>query len=105
MKGVRVVGQLTTSASSSKRARVRELPVSVQIARVSEVVFSGETSINRMKRSLDELVNYLYREMAFPNGAFLMTGTGIVPAESFTLRRGDVVTIRVGEVTLENVVD
>ena len=84
---------------------MRELPVSVQIARVSEVVFSGETSINRMKRSLDELVNYLYREMAFPNGAFLMTGTGIVPAESFTLRRGDVVTIRVGEVTLENVVD
>ena len=99
---------------------MRELPVSIEIHRPvdavsatdsskgqaqSSLVFSGETSISRMKRSLDELARYLYREMAFPNGAFLMTGTGIVPAESFTLRRGDVVTIRVGAVTLENVVD
>ena len=56
-------------------------------------------------RSLDELASYLYREMDFPNGAFLMTGTGIVPPESFTLRRGDVVKISVGEVRLENGVD
>jgi 2-dehydro-3-deoxy-D-arabinonate dehydratase len=92
---------------------MRALPVTVEIHRPvdadqgkaqSSLVFSGETNINRMKRNLEELVAYLYKELDFPNGALLMTGTGIVPAESFTLQRGDVVSIRVGEVTLENVV-
>jgi len=84
---------------------MRELSVSVEIARAGEVVFSGETNINRMKRTLEELVSYLYKEMDFPHGAFLMTGTGVVPDESFTLNRGDVVMIRVGEVSLENSVE
>ena len=99
---------------------MRELPVSVEIHRSahaasstdapngsaqSSLVFSGDTNISRMKRTLAELASFLYREMTFPYGAFLMTGTGIVPGESFTLRRGDVVTIRVGDVILENAVD
>jgi 2-dehydro-3-deoxy-D-arabinonate dehydratase len=74
----------------------------VDIARVGESVFAGETAINRMKRNLEELVAYLYKEYRFPHGAYLMTGTGIVPPETFTLQAGDVVTIKVGEVTLQN---
>ncbi len=81
---------------------MRDLPVSVDISRNGESVFAGETAINRMKRTLEELVAYLYKEYRFPHGAYLMTGTGVVPAESFTLQAGDVVTIRVGEVTLQN---
>jgi 2-dehydro-3-deoxy-D-arabinonate dehydratase len=55
-----------------------------------------------MKRSLEELVAYLYRELDFPHGAFLMTGTGVVPPESFSLQHGDIVKIDVGEIFLEN---
>ncbi len=67
---------------------MRELAVSVEIQRGGKVVFAGETNINRMKRNLEELVSYLYKEMVFPHGAFLMTGTGVVPDESFTLKPG-----------------
>lgn len=81
---------------------MRALPVTLEIWRDGAAVFSGETNIARMKRSLEELVGYLYRELDFPDGAFLMTGTGIVPPESFSLRPGDCVKIQVGEVTLEN---
>ncbi len=81
---------------------MRTLPVTLEIRRAGEVVFSGETSIARMKRTLEELAGYLYRELDFPHGAFLMTGTGIVPPETFSLQAGDRVKIGVGEVTLEN---
>lgn len=81
---------------------MRALPVTLEIRRDGAIVFSGETSIARMKRRLEELVSYLYRELDFPHGAFLMTGTGIVPPESFSLRSGDHIKISVGEVTLEN---
>lgn len=81
---------------------MRTLPVTLEIRRAGEVVFSGETSIARMKRTLEELVAYLYRELDFPDGAFLMTGTGIVPPESFSLQLGDHIKIGVGAVTLEN---
>lgn len=81
---------------------MRTLPVTLEIRRAGEVVFSGETSIARMKRGLEELVSYLYRELDLPDGAFLMTGTGIVPPESFSLQLGDHIKIGVGAVTLEN---
>jgi 2-dehydro-3-deoxy-D-arabinonate dehydratase len=55
-----------------------------------------------MKRDLQELVDYLGRELSFPHGAFLMTGTGIVPGEDFSLAAGDVVCIRIGSLSLEN---
>lgn len=73
--------------------QMRELPIRIEILRNEETVFAGETSIARMKRSLEELVDYLYKELDFPEGAFLMTGTGIVPPESFTLQVDDVVRI------------
>jgi 2-dehydro-3-deoxy-D-arabinonate dehydratase len=55
-----------------------------------------------MKRSVEELVAFLCREMDFPHGVFLMTGTGIVPADDFTLQAGDVVRISIASMTLEN---
>ncbi len=78
------------------------LPVSLQIQRGADTVFFGETSTGRMKRSFSELVNFLFREMSFPQGVALMTGTGIVPDDSFTLQHGDRIEIRVGDVRLVN---
>ena len=58
--------------------------------------------VPQMKRTLDELATWLVRELAFPQGVLLMTGTGSVPPESFTLRSRDHVTVKVGELRLEN---
>ncbi len=58
-----------------------------------------------MKRSLEELVAYLGMELPFPHGVFLMTGTGIVPGEEFSLLPGDMVRVSVGDLTLENPVE
>jgi len=55
-----------------------------------------------MKRGFEELVNYLGRELNFPHGVFLMTGTGIVPPDEFSLVAGDRIRIEVGELVLEN---
>jgi 2-dehydro-3-deoxy-D-arabinonate dehydratase len=57
-----------------------------------------------MNRRLEELIEYLFRETDFPDGAFLMTATGVVPPEGFSLSSGDRVAISIGELTLENVV-
>ena len=82
----------------------RDLPIHIEISRNEEVVFTGETSISRMKRQFEELVDYLYKELDFPEGAFLMTGTGIVPPESFTLRVDDVVRISTTAPTGETII-
>ena len=79
-----------------------DLPVRLCIRRGEEPVFEGEVETSKMKRSPEELASYLGRELAFPVGAFLMTGTGIVPGEDFTLGPGDVVEISVGNLVLEN---
>ncbi len=73
---------------------IRDLPIRLEILRDGAPAFQGETSLKNMKRNYEELVSYLFRETDFPEGAFLMTGTGIVPPESFTLRAGDVVRIQ-----------
>ncbi len=57
-----------------------------------------------MKRSFEDLAAYLVRALSFPRGALLMTGTGIVPPDGFTLRAGDAVSIEVGTLTLQNTV-
>ena len=82
--------------------RLGDLPIRLAIERSGRVVFEGETRTSRMKRPLEELVEYLGRELAFPRGVFLMPGTGIVPPPDFTLARGDRVTISVGSLTLRN---
>lgn len=82
---------------------LRALPIRLEIERDGAVAFSGETSTARMRRTPEELVEYLYREMTFPVGALLMTGTGLVPPDSFTLRSGDRVAISIDGVgTLRN---
>lgn len=81
---------------------MRDLRIGMSITRGDETVFEGETDTSQLKRSLEGLASYLGRELAFPAGAFLMTGTGIVPEDDFTLEPGDRVGISVGELVLEN---
>ena len=69
--------------------------ISIEVSRSGKTVFSDEISIDRMKRSHHELAEYLFREMSFPYGAYLMTGTGIVPPDTFTLNCADVITISI----------
>lgn len=79
--------------------------ITIEIQRKKEKVFSGEISINRMKRKHTELVEYLFRETSFPYGTFLMTGTGVVPPDTFTLNVGDEVIITIDEIgILSNIV-
>lgn len=82
-----------------------ETPIRIGIERGGAVAFQGETSLAELKRDPRQLVEYLFRENVFPAGAFLMTGTGIVPPESFTLAPGDVVRITIDPIgTLVNLV-
>ncbi|MCA6303523.1 MAG: fumarylacetoacetate hydrolase family protein, partial [Phenylobacterium sp.] len=83
---------------------MRNLAVKLIIERDGATVFEEEIGISRMKRGLEELVAYLGRELEFPEGVFLMTGTGIVPGDDFTLRPKDLVHIAVGELVLSNAV-
>jgi 2-dehydro-3-deoxy-D-arabinonate dehydratase len=69
--------------------------IALRIRRGDALVFEGTTTISQMRRSPQELVDYLYREMSFPQGCILFTGTGIIPPDEFTLRAGDVVTIAI----------
>ena len=69
--------------------------IALEILRNGSQVFSGRISINRMKRKHTELAEYLFREMTFPNGTYLMTGTGIVPPDDFTLQQDDEVRISI----------
>ena len=79
--------------------------IHLEISRSGEVVFSGSTDLTQLKRSLEELVEALYRELDFPNGALLMTGTCVVPGNDFTLTSGDIVKITIAGIgTLENTV-
>lgn len=80
--------------------------ISITIARAGREVFSGETSLSQIKRSFEELAGYLFRSNHFKSGAYLMTGTGIVPDSSFTLEVDDIVSITIeGIGTLTNTVE
>jgi 2-dehydro-3-deoxy-D-arabinonate dehydratase len=80
-----------------------ETLISIQIYREEKEVFSGSIAINQMKRKHTELVEYLFREQTFEKGVLLMTGTGIVPNNDFTLKSGDQISITIeGIGTLEN---
>jgi len=69
--------------------------IAMQIEREGKEMFSGNTTIDRMKRSHTELVEFLYREYSQPLGCYLMTGTCVVPDNDFTLQSGDRVTIQI----------
>jgi 2-dehydro-3-deoxy-D-arabinonate dehydratase len=82
-----------------------DLVLTMHIERQGQPVFSGETRLVAMRRSFESLVGYLFSALAFPNGVLLLTGTGIVPPDAFTLAAGDVVRIRCDGVgVLENTV-
>ena len=74
-------------------ADVREWTIRSAIYRGGRQVFSGETRVGNIKRSFGELASYLCRSQSFPHGAVLLTGTGIVPPDDFTLNEQDVVEI------------
>ncbi|MGB6743402.1 MAG: fumarylacetoacetate hydrolase family protein [Terracidiphilus sp.] len=79
--------------------------IRIEIERGGKVDFSGATTLAELKRAPTVLVEYLFRENSFPAGAYLMTGTGIVPPDSFTLAAGDRIRITIDPIgTLENVV-
>jgi len=79
--------------------------IGLEIRRAGQAVFSGDTTLAEMKRRPEDLVRYLYRETSFPNGCILLTGTGIIPPESFTLQAGDEVAITIEPMgTLRNTV-
>lgn len=79
--------------------------IQLNILRNGSNVFNGEIAIDRMKREHKELVGYLFRESSFPTGVYLMTGTGIVPPDNFTLNVGDEVQISIENIgTLTNTV-
>lgn len=79
--------------------------IQLEILRDGESVFSDQIAISQMKRKHAELVEFLFRECDFPNGCFLMTGTGIIPPDDFTLKVGDEVRITIDHIgTLVNVV-
>jgi 2-dehydro-3-deoxy-D-arabinonate dehydratase len=77
--------------------------ISMEIARAGQVVFAGATEIARIRRPLESLVDWLFREDEFPYGCYLLTGTGVVPGDDFTLAVGDEVRITIDAVgTLVN---
>lgn len=80
-----------------------ETTITCEITRSGTTVFKGETTLAQLKRTPAELAGFLFRDNTFPTGAFLMTGTGIVPPDAFTLQSGDVVQITIQHIgTLSN---
>ena len=79
--------------------------IELSITRDAGIVFEGSTTLSQMRRSHTDLVDYLYRSMSFPVGCVLLTGTGVVPPDDFTLEPADLVEIRIPPIgTLRNTV-
>jgi 2-dehydro-3-deoxy-D-arabinonate dehydratase len=79
--------------------------IHLEIIRSNQNVFEGNVAISQMKRTLEELVSFVYRECSFPHGCLIMTGTGIVPPNDFTLAPGDEIQIKIDNIgTLINTV-
>lgn len=77
--------------------------IELSIERAGATAFQGATNLNQMKRTLPELADWLFRDNAFPAGCYLLTGTGLVPPDQFTLHAGDIVHISIAGIgTLTN---
>ncbi|MFN7947948.1 MAG: fumarylacetoacetate hydrolase family protein [Blastocatellia bacterium] len=77
--------------------------IRLEIRRDEKTVFAGTTELSALKRKPPELVDYLFRDNSFPHGCFLLTGTGIVPPDEFTLAHGDEISITIDQIgTLVN---
>jgi 2-dehydro-3-deoxy-D-arabinonate dehydratase len=80
-------------------------PIRIEIVRNGADCFAGATTLAELKRAPASLVDYLFRDNTFPFGTFLMTGTGVVPPDIFTLAGGDRIRITIDPIgTLENTV-
>ena len=79
--------------------------IQLNIKRKQQTVFEGTVAISQIKRKLEELVSFVYRACSFPHGCLIMTGTGIVPGNEFTLQSGDEIHISIDNIgTLINTV-
>jgi 2-dehydro-3-deoxy-D-arabinonate dehydratase len=79
--------------------------IGLEIERSGKTVFTGSTTLAELKREPRQLAEYLFRDNSFPDGAFLMTGTGVVPGDEFSLASADVIRIAIeGIGVLENFV-
>jgi 2-dehydro-3-deoxy-D-arabinonate dehydratase len=90
----------------SDRPMPQTTAIGIEIVRAGAVMFADSTTLAAMKRRPEELVEYLYRETSFPDGCILLTGTGLVPPDTFTLQSGDEIAISIeGIGTLRNSVE
>ena len=100
-RGSCTVGPLITPVAVMPDLQGVEIRLAIQ--RGERIAFEGTTTLAQLARSPASLVEWLFRENVFPGGAILLTGTGIVPPDDFTLRSGDVVAITIGGIgTLQN---
>ena len=80
--------------------------IRLEILRAGASVFLGNTTLSQLKRLPATLVEFLYRDNSFPHGSLLLTGTGIVPGDDFSLQPGDEIRITIDPIgTLTNYVD
>ena len=97
------LGPCVLVAQDPKELLARETAIAITIDRAGNSAFRGQTTLAELKRDPRELVEYLYRDNSFPQGALLLTGTGIVPGDDFTLATGDRIRITIDGIgTLEN---
>ena len=90
----------------TRRPLPPETSIELRITRAGAVVFEGSTTLGQMRRNPRELVEYLYRETSFPDGACCSRAPAIIPPDEFTLQSGDEIAITVPPIgTLTNVVD
>ena len=88
---------------ASAMPKPKDTRIDLAVLRGEAVRFEGSTSLDQMARTFDELIGWLARDNSFPQGVILLTGTGIVPSDDFTLLAGDVVKISItGIGTLAN---
>jgi 2-dehydro-3-deoxy-D-arabinonate dehydratase len=71
----------------------KKVGIKLKVYRENEMIFSGETSTSQMKRSFEELTEYLFRDNPVPRGSIMLTGVGVVPPDDFSLLHGDLVEI------------
>ena len=80
--------------------------IRLDILRAGTTAFTGTTTLSQLKRTPESLVEFLYRDNSFPQGCFLLTGTGIVPPDDFTLESGDRISIAIEPIgVLSNTVE
>jgi len=83
-------------------SELTDLTISLEITRDGTIVYRDSTSTSAMKRTPEDLARWLGLELSWPHGVFLMTGTSLVPPDEYSLRAGDEVTVRVGDLELVN---